>query len=376
MEYYQYASLGRVLMKIVLILIIVLLVGLLILSVRRNAAVILEKEKLILARDTALDIANRIVNTQDPAELYQYVLDACMKLIPKAKYGSILMFNSEEMLTAKASVGFNRDEISKLKWKLEESFLYIATKGKLDRTVVMNRLEDLVVFKNTEQSGNQGIAIRSEVSAPLRVGGELAGMLCIDGDVAGIFSERDIHILDYMANQIGIVIRNQKMYNEMLRISRYDGLSNLLNRDSFNREAEKLLNDPSKDSASLHYILMDLDNLKKANDTVGHHFGDEIIKSFASLIQKYLGKNDLFGRYGGDEFVAVIQGDLLNINHCMEDANIEFMSTNVGLLATDFTPSFSYGIASFLESELSLDTLYKLADKRMHELKASKKVEK
>lgn len=363
-------------MNIIYFFIIVILAGLLVLSFQRNAAVIREKEQFILSRDTALDIANRVVNTRDPAELYQYILEACLKLIPKAKFGSILMFNPEGLLTAKASVGFNQDEISMFKLKLEESFLYIATKGDLDRAVIINRLEDIVLQKNIVNSGDQGFAIRSEVSAPLRVGGELAGMLCIDGDQDGIFTEQDIYTLDYMASQIDIVIRNQKMYSEMLRISRYDGLSNLLNRNSFDREAEKLLNDPSKDSAALHFVLMDLDNLKAANDTVGHHFGDEVIRGFSELIQKYLGKNDLFGRYGGDEFAAIIQGDLLNINHALEDANNEFMETKVGLLVTDFTPSFSYGIACFQESDLSLETLYKLADKRMYELKARKKKKK
>jgi diguanylate cyclase (GGDEF)-like protein len=360
-------------MNIVFFVIIVILVGLLILSFQRNASVVKEKERFILARDTALEIANRVVNTRDPAELYQYILEACLKLVPKAKFGSILMFNSEGMLTARASVGFNREEISRLKLNLEESFLYIATKGKVDKTVVINRLEDLVLPKNVVNSGDQGFAIRSEVSAPLRVEGELAGMLCIDGDLNGIFTEQDIYTLDYMASQIGIVIRNQKMYSEMLRISRFDGLSNLLNRDSFDREVEKLLNDPSKDSSTLHFVLMDLDNLKSANDTIGHHYGDEVIKSFAGLIQKYLGKNDLFGRYGGDEFTAIIQGDPLNVSHALEDANNEFMESKVGLLVTDFTPSFSYGIACFQECDLSLDTLYKLADKRMYDLKARKK---
>lgn len=360
-------------MNIIFFVIIVILVGILILTFQRNASVIKEREQFILARDTALDISKRIANTRDPAELYPYILEACMKLIPKAKFGSILMFNTEGMLTSRASVGFSRDEINRLNLKLEDTFLSIATKGKLDRTVIINRIEDLVILKKDPNSENQGSSILSEVSTPLRVGGELAGILCIDGDQEGIFSEQDINTLDYMSTQLGIVIRSQKMYNEMLRISRYDGLSNLLNRDSFDREAEKLLNDPSKDASTLHFVLMDLDNLKSANDLIGHHFGDEVIKCFSELLPKYLGKNDLFGRYGGDEFAAVIQGDLLNINHALEDANNLFMDTKVGLLATDFTPSFSYGIARFQESDLNLDTLYKLADKRMEGAKARKK---
>ena len=359
-------------MDILFFVVIVVLVGLLILSLQRNSVVLKEKEQLIMARDTALDIANRVLNTRDPGDLYQYILESCLKLIPKAKFGSILMFNSDGLLTARASVGFNHNEINNFKLKPEESFLSIATHGRLDKTVIINRLEDLVIPKNVVSSGDQGFAIRSEVSAPLRVNGELSGMLCVDGDQNGIFTEQDIYILDYMANQIGIVIRNQQLYSEILHLSRYDGLTYMMNRDSFERETEKLLNDPSKDAANLYFVLMDLDDLKRANDTVGHHFGDEIIKTFSEIIKKYLGKNDLCGRYGGDEFAAIIQGDNMTVGHLLEEMNIEFMATKVGLLNSDFVHSFSYGMASFQESDLSLDTLYKLADKRMYQEKSSK----
>jgi len=363
-------------MNILFFVVIVILVGLLILSLQRNAVVLNEKEQLIKARETALDIANRVVNTRDPGDLYQYILESCLKLIPKAKFGSILMFNSNGLLTARASVGFNRDEISRFELRLEDSFLSIATGGKLDHTVIINRLEDLVIPKNVVRSGDQRFAIRSEVSAPLRVNGELSGMLCVDGDQNDIFTEQDIYILDYMSKQISIVINNQKLYEEILHLSRYDSQTNLLNRDSFEKEVEKLLNDPSKDTGSLYFVLMDLDDLKVANDTIGHHFGDEVIRSFSELIRKYLGKNDLFGRYGGDEFAAVIQGDHLLITHALEDAKKEFLNTTIGLLNNNFIPSFSYGKASFQEGRCDLGVLCKLADGRMYEIKRKRQKER
>ncbi|HVI40047.1 MAG TPA: sensor domain-containing diguanylate cyclase [Anaerovoracaceae bacterium] len=356
-------------MELYLLIIILILVVLLIHSYSGNSAVLSEKEQLICVRETALEIANRVVNTNDPADLYQYILDSCLKLIPKAKYGSILMFNPDGLLTARASVGFNSDGISNFKLKLEESFLYIATGGKLDHTVIINRLEDIVQPKNIVTSGDQGSAIRSEVSAPLHINGELVGLLCVDGDTNDIFSEQDSFILDYMSNQISIVINNQKLYREILYLSRYDSLTHFLNRDSFERETTELLNDPSKDAANLYFVLMDLDDLKAVNDTFGHHFGDETIINFSDIIRNHLGKNDICGRYGGDEFAAAIQGDNMCVNHILEESKKEFMELKNKDQAGAFTPSFSYGKASFEEGHCSLDALYKLADSRMYATK-------
>jgi diguanylate cyclase (GGDEF)-like protein len=363
-------------MDILFILIIVILVVLLLHSYRKTSAVIKEKEQLIHARDTALEIANKVVNTQDPTDLYQYILESCLKLIPKAKFGSILMFNSDGLLAARASVGFNLNEISKFRLKLEEVFLYIATGGKMDQTVIINRIEDLVKKENVVTSGDQGFAIRSEVSSPLYINGELVGVLCVDGDENDIFTEQDIYTLNYMSNQISIVINNQKLYSKILHLSRYDSMTQMLNRDSFEQAVEKLLIDPSKDAPNLYFVLMDLDGLKAANDTYGHQFGDEILKGFSEIIRKYLNRNDLCGRCGGDEFAAVIQGDHFHVSHMLEEARTELMEFKGRFSNPDFIPSFSYGKASFIEGNGSLDSLYKLADSSMYQSKKIRKSEK
>lgn len=354
-------------------LIIAALVILLIYSYHKYTSILWEMKQVISVRESALDIANRVVNSGNSNELYQYILETCLKLIPKAKFGSILMFNDDGLLYAKASVGFNINEISKFRLKLEESFLYIATDGALDRTVIINRLEDIVLEKNMVNSGDKGFAIRSEVSSPLYINNELVGLLCIDGDKNDIFSKEDIYILDYMSNQISIVINNQKLYDEILFLSMYDSLTGLLNRNCFEREVSRLLCSADSNTGNLHFVLIDLDDFKKANDTFGHRYGDEILKSFTMIIKKYLGGNDLCGRYGGDEFVAVFHNEHKALIAILEKVRSEFINCDKVHKLEGFMPDFSYGVTSFREGRCSLDELYRLADKRMYEIKSNKK---
>lgn len=353
-------------------LLIIILIILLIQSYVKNHNILKKMNNLLNTRDTALDISNRVVNTDPTVDLYQYILESCLQLIPKAKFGSILMFNSENLLIAKASVGFNRDEISKFKLKLEESFIYIATSGNIEKTEIINRLEDIVLEKNIVKSGDKGFALRSEISSPLIINNKLVGLLCIDGDEHDIFTEHDVYIMDYISKQISNVINNQRLYNEIFYLSRYDNLTNFLNRNSFEDEANKLLANKLESPKHMHFVLFDLDDLKEANDTFGHHYGDQILRSFSEIVREYLNEGDICGRYGGDEFVAIFNRDIDILFTQIEEMK-RSINSNIGLDKSNYTPSFSYGVASFNEGNHSLIELYKLADMRMYNSKKKEK---
>ncbi len=358
-------------MKITLFVIILILIILLRISYRRNSAARSDSEKSTLVREVLLDISDKMSENRDPLDLYQHILEACLKLIPKAKSGSIFLVDSEGLLTAVASAGFNSSEIMHVRFRPEETLLAAATGGKADQTVVINRVEE-VVQKNDLNWEYSGFAVHSEIAAPLQLDGGLAGMLCIDGDQIDIFSDQDAHMLDYMANQIGLLLKNQKLYDEIRRLSRYDSLTHLLNRISFEREAVKLLSDPSKNMETLYFVLIELDDLKTANEALGHHVGDEIIRALPETVAKYLGRNDLFGRYSGDEFAVVIQGDSVKVNEILEESKKEFATRKYGFEGNSFTPGFRYGKASFKEGQCDLNMLCGLADRRMQEMRASK----
>src|SRR5690349_4598898 len=95
-------------LSIIIAILLIMLAG----SRYRNKAILSEMEQFVGVREAALDIANRVVDTDNSTDLYQYILDTCLSLMPRAKFGSILMFNQEGLLAARASVGFNIEEIT------------------------------------------------------------------------------------------------------------------------------------------------------------------------------------------------------------------------------------------------------------------------
>lgn len=103
-----------------------------------------------------------------------------------------------------------------------------------------------------------------------------------------------------------IVARQRKLdvaLTELRALANKDPLTGLFNRRLLFEELERLL---SRGSESLNLILFDLDDFKRINDTEGHVFGDRVLRDVAAVFLRDTRDYDLVGRYGGDEFLLVI----------------------------------------------------------------------
>lgn len=361
--------------EIALITVILCLVLMLFRAQKNNEKMNNDMIELINLREAALDIANRTLLKDTMEQQFQYILETCMRLIPKAKYGSVLMFDEDNMLRAVASYGLDQTAMASFRLPVEEAFLYIATGGKMNKTIIINRLEDIVLEKNKVDSEDEdAFMLRSEVTAPLIIENEVVGMLCIDGDQSDIFTQKDVHVLDYMSRQISGIIKRQNLYQEVLYLSRKDIMTGLMNRHSFECDALREIRQAQSHNEDLQLIVFDVDGLKVTNDTYGHAAGDLLIRSLASQFKTIFDEKDLCARYGGDEFIALVYG---HSNIEVEDMMIQFQAglqaTPVIYEGTYIYPQFSYGVTSLMETDYNFDSAYKLSDERMYNQKRSKK---
>jgi diguanylate cyclase (GGDEF)-like protein len=106
-------------------------------------------------------------------------------------------------------------------------------------------------------------------------------------------------------------------------------------------------------------ILIDLDNFKELNDTLGHQFGDKILKEFADILKENTRSTDYVIRLGGDEFAIVT--DTENPEQLVN----RIRNISIKKLQLDF----SYGISN----NFNFDKAYSVADKRLYTMKNEKK---
>jgi diguanylate cyclase (GGDEF)-like protein len=102
------------------------------------------------------------------------------------------------------------------------------------------------------------------------------------------------------------LLRTKRSQLRFKRLATRDSLTNISSRQHFVDETEHALRQGAKSTRSACLLLMDLDHFKQVNDTHGHVIGDLVLKRAVAACQHHLGRHDIFGRLGGEEFAILM----------------------------------------------------------------------
>ena len=166
------------------------------------------------------------------------------------------------------------------------------------------------------------------------------------------------------------ITEQKRILEHYQHLSTHDSLTGLANRtllhDNF-KEAQKRA---IKNDQKILLLLCDINGLKQLNDSYGHDFGDETLKVVAKILEKLLCANDTVSRYGGDEFVLILE-DITRSNQIRQIVDKIRSAFPVSIMNGEQACqiNMSIGSAFFPNEGSNFDQLIKIADQNMYQEK-------
>ncbi len=153
---------------------------------------------------------------------------------------------------------------------------------------------------------------------------------------------------------------------QLLEMSSVDFLTRVYNRRALFEKLDYEINKTERYKDPFCVMMIDIDHFKKINDTYGHLIGDKILTETAENISKNLRKTDIFGRYGGEEFMAILP-KIKKEETVVVAEKIRAMIENYSF-CDDIRITISIGIAEY-KPGMSADELINTADTRLYSAK-------
>jgi diguanylate cyclase (GGDEF)-like protein/PAS domain S-box-containing protein len=166
-------------------------------------------------------------------------------------------------------------------------------------------------------------------------------------------------------------VTERKSFESQLQfLAEHDPLTGLFNRRRLIEELTLEIKLMRRDGHPSSLLMLDLDNLKEVNDSLGHQAGDALVRQTAELLRDRLRETDSVGRLGGDEFAVLLRGSRVNEAAAVAQDLLERFRGHEQILPGEpMRPTISIGLTSLRRNFLGAEEALGAADRAMYEAK-------
>ncbi|QBG35732.1 GGDEF domain-containing protein [Litorilituus sediminis] len=164
----------------------------------------------------------------------------------------------------------------------------------------------------------------------------------------------------------------QQALDKLAMISRIDGLTQIYNRKHWQESLAQEFAKAKRHDKQVSLIMFDLDNFKHLNDHYGHQGGDKVLIDVSDTVSNLLRVEDIFGRYGGEEFAIVLpETNLAGAQELAQRICKTLAVTPMHYKDSVFNISVSVGVAELKDSDTDYESLISVADSALYLAKSN-----
>ena len=238
--------------------------------------------------------------------------------------------------------------------------------------IFRNFADDHYETRYSEREKESPQPFRSFCALPIGVD-ECRGMLLLESFKRDAFSESSRELLFRLATSAALALERIRIIDQAQTMATHDGLTGLVNHRHFQKRLSEEITRAIRYGDPLALVLCDIDHFKRINDTYGHPFGDLVLKTISSLLQKSVRDDiDIAARYGGEEFsLVLVKTDVQNAIEKTDRLRQTIAATTFKTPAgkEDIHVTMSFGIAIYGEHAKAMDALIQKADKALYRAK-------
>jgi len=365
---------------------------------KKNSSNVIDLSRSLQQKETEIELLQKtfteIGGELDLEKIFQIVSERALELIDAETLLIPLLDDNCETYTYRGGAGKNADEIVGESLPLDFGVCgWVWKQKKPWWQGMLNELSDDEKNRWEQEAGNM---ILVPLQGKRHFLGGIAGLNKNDGTS---FDKKDLNLLQLFASIVSIAIENAmavksmedshalnedyrhklehlnkqliESSKELEYLSLYDSVTGLPNRSLFYDRLSREIVEAKSDDSTIGILLIDIDNFKDINDTLGHDHGDRLLNKIARRFDAGVKYNETLARLGGDEFIVVLPDH--NREQVLKRAErfIDRLKDAFTIEQSTIVVNASIGIAVYPEHGESIGNLLSHADFAMYEAKKS-----
>jgi len=213
--------------------------------------------------------------------------------------------------------------------------------------------------------------VRSELAFPLISRGRVVGVLNAESQQVDAFSEADVALMSAVGSQLASSLEVAQLHDSLKREASHDPLTRLNNRRLFLERTQQEVARSAASGDSFSVVFLDVDGLKRINDSYGHLAGDALLREVSNALVDAVRGEDVVARYGGDEFVVLLPATGASAAEIVAQRISDGIARHRFMAGRDLLqiPGVSLGVATFPQNGTTAEDLLAAADATLYRQK-------